>query len=544
MWLLKLPNRLYHRALMINPELKNMNLVKVLQRAYDAFLSHIQSHVPESTLQLLSELGNRPRQSLCLKGYPLSTGEARALGCLIDLLGLTVRHDELLARLEQVITENDVYNLIAVLNFVLGRQLVKRKDSLEGMVVRAADLDPKPAIEQREKLTRRNILFITGEFPDPVHGGGGRVFDLIQMMGRDNNIYLYTWLPAGSNMAVLEQLHSVCCKIAAVDYYDFLGHPEKVREFIGDVPVDIVHYEWPRSLSNYDPSLGRHHIFTFMEAVSLRLLMDMAFEQKFSSRWLELVLELLRTLKIELVDADQVDALTVVTRKDGEFYARLNPTGKYIVLNHGVNFQEFSLPDQLPEKHTLTFVGNFIHYPNVDAIKFFFDKVFDTILSHVSDVSVYLVGAAPPKTVRDYHDGRRVIVTGTVDDIRPYIQRASVCLAPLVSGAGLRGKVIQYASLKRVCVATSIAATDLQFENAKEIFIADDPAEFAERVVFLLHHPELAHSMSQRAYAKACMYYDSRNLVQQLYQIYSHLDDTSRGPNLRFFKSLKAKSQR
>lgn len=435
---------------------------------------------------------------------------------LVDKLRLAVPTRKLWAHLKKVISPPDIEDLSVLLDFV-----ADQAGNQPAEVIRASDLEPSSI-----SLTRqRNILFITGQFPNDHHGGGGRLVDFIKAMSQEHNLYLYSVFVEQEDSATYHLLKPFCQKIKCVPPPDFSYNLAGVREFINNLPaIDIVHYEWPAALSVYHPSWGKYHLFTHMEAVSLRLLMDLDFEEPLSASWLNNMIQLLKMLKIELVDASPMDALIVVTQKDGEFLARLNPGASYLVLPHGANMADFCLPDVPPEKNTLVFVGHYGHYPNEDAVKFFCEEILGPIKAQVPDVKVWLVGADPTPLVRGYHDGRHIFVTGMVDDIRPYIQRASVCLAPLISGAGMRGKVTQYAALKRVCVATSIAATDLPFEEGRDIFIADDPILFAERVVYLLQHPEVAQQMAQAAYEKAQAYCDSQLLVKYLYRIYDRLD--------------------
>ena len=94
----------------------------------------------------------------------------------------------------------------------------------------------------------------------------------------------------------------------------------------------------------------------------------------------------------------------------------------------------------------------------------------------IPDVRIYLVGANPSEKITRLADGQRIfIVTGKVPDIRPYIQKASICIAPLITGAGLRGKVIEYAALHRTFVATALATTDLAFEDGLTIIALIPP---------------------------------------------------------------------
>lgn len=452
--------------------------------------------------------------------YRFKDDELRALAFIIDKLELAVPPKKLLGRLTKIMTRADLDNLLALLHFVLRPHSPLLPENQSGAVIRTSDLKSSTA----QASYRRNILFITGQFPNPIHGGGSRLVDFIKILSGDHNIYLYSWFVESEDAAAYQALSPYCQKIERVHYVDFENSVTAIKNFIAGIPIDIVHYEWPRSLTNFDPSLGRYHIFTFMEAVSLRLLLDLAFERPFSSRWLNVMIDLINTLKVEVVDAAQVDSRIVVTHKDGEFLARFNPKAAYVVLNHGISLDDFCLSDTPPDDKTLMFVGNYLHYPNADAMQFFFGKIFKQIKAQVPDFKIYLVGANPTKQIRAYHDNRQVFVTGTVEDIRPYIQQAAVCIAPLITGAGIRTKVIQYAALKRVCIATPIAAADLVFENGKDIFITDDPAIFAEKVVYLLKNPTVARTMSETAYETARLHYDNRQLVNYLCCLYEHLD--------------------
>ena len=316
-----------------------------------------------------------------------------------------------------------------------------------------------------------------------------------------------------------------CKKIKIVGFWDFDGKVQPIKDFIKDISIDFVHYEWPRSLLNFDHSLGKFHIFTFMEAVSLRLVMDMAAETPMSTLWLNKMVELLKYLKIELVDCDHMDAFVSVTQKDARFLSNLNPNRVNNVLNHGVTFEEFCLPDTLPEGNTIAYVGNFRHYPNEDAMLYFMKEIWPLIQRQAPGVKIYMVGANPTEKIKLYADNHNIFVTGSVKDIRPYIQKASVCIAPLVTGAGLRGKVIQYAALKRPFVATSIAVEDLVFEDGIDYFRADDPESFAQKVIHLLENPLIASEMAQSAYQKALFNYDNEHLVDFLQRIYSNLEN-------------------
>ena len=123
------------------------------------------------------------------------------------------------------------------------------------------------------------------------------------------------------------------------------------------------------------------------------------------------------------------------------------------------------------------------------------------------------------------------MVTGYVDDIRPFIQKAAVCIAPLISGAGLRTKVVQYAALRRPSVVTPIAAEDLLFETDRELCVADGADSFARQVIALLRDPALAATIAERAYERAVREYDNVNIAEHgLNTLYRLLDQPREQP--------------
>jgi glycosyltransferase involved in cell wall biosynthesis len=375
------------------------------------------------------------------------------------------------------------------------------------------------------KARRRRILFITSQFPTPYHGGGNRVLNFIKVLSTHNDIYLSTHFVAEQDSGVMGLLEPYCHSIQTIPFEQFGGNQAKIRDWLNGTPMDIVHYEWPRALENYDPDFGRIQIFTYMEAISLRLKMDIDRLQPLSPAWVGKFAELAYALRLELADAAQVSARIAVTTKDGEFFKGFYPHQTYSILNHGLTFDEFELPDVVSEPHSLVFVGNYAHYPNVDAIEFFFNEMWPVICAEVPDTRITLVGPNPPEIITRRADGRQVFVIGGVPDIRPYIQKASIGIAPLISGAGMRGKVIDYAALRRTFVATSLAVTDLVFEDQVDFYCADTAHDFAQKIISLLKDESLAGKMSAAAFETAKQNYDNKRLTDFLVRLYEHLEN-------------------
>lgn len=435
-------------------------------------------------------------------------GEMPDLDWVLDTLDLGLSAAQVKARLGSCLTRREEAEYRAMI-----QNLRSRVADAPSTVVRALDL-PQAALTTSRDEKRRRILYVCGEFPNPIHGGGGHVADFIKMLSEQHDVYVAAWYDRPRDHQAFAELAPYCRALRGLSFEDMeCGCVDKLLDVIGHEPVDIVHYEWPRSLNSFDRRLGRHHIFTHMESVSCSLWMDLHRHPPLSPDWMQCFVKWLTVMRIEAIDAGRADAQIVVTPKDGAFLSSFVPGQTYYVLNHGINIEDFSVPDTTPEPHTLVFVGNYKHPPNQDAVHYFMEQIWPQIIGRVPDARFLIVGANPPDTIQRYHDGARVVVTGRVPAVTPYVQQAAVCIAPLVSGAGWRNKVIQYAAWRRPCVVTPIAAEDVMLDAQQDFFVARDPSEFAARVLELLLDPDRARSMAEQAREKVLTLYDNRRIV-------------------------------
>src|SRR5262245_49218741 len=122
--------------------------------------------------------------------------------------------------------------------------------------------------------------------------------------------------------------------------------------------------------------------------------------------------------------------------------------------------------------------------PNEDAIRFFYDQVLPIIKKMLPAVTVTVVGRNPSAALLEI--GNRdasFVVTGWVEDVRPYLERAAVCIVPIRIGGGTRLKIFEAMAMEKPVVSTSIGAEGLPVDHGSELLIADTPEEFAGAVV-------------------------------------------------------------
>ena len=161
----------------------------------------------------------------------------------------------------------------------------------------------------------------------------------------------------------------------------------------------------------------------------------------------------------------------------------------------------------------ILFTGGMDWHPNRDAVEYFATEMLPILRWLRPGVELVVAGRGPSAAFRQRFSGTRgVEFTGTVADMRSEIQRASVCVVPLRIGSGTRLKILEAAGMAKPVVSTSIGAEGLEFEDGKEIVLADEPEKFARAVATLLADRTLARMIGAAARRKAEASYSLQSL--------------------------------
>jgi glycosyltransferase involved in cell wall biosynthesis len=125
-----------------------------------------------------------------------------------------------------------------------------------------------------------------------------------------------------------------------------------------------------------------------------------------------------------------------------------------------------------------------------------------------------------PKLRALAQDDPSIVFTGRVDSVVPEIRKAEVCIAPLISGAGLRGKINQYTTCGRPTVSTTIGAAGMPYVNGQSILIADQPKEFSKHMIELLRNETLRMKITAQAKKVLEEHFCWKRNIQQLETIF------------------------
>ena len=229
-----------------------------------------------------------------------------------------------------------------------------------------------------------------------------------------------------------------------------------------------------------------------------------------------------RLLACERAVAQQARRCFFATEKEAELFRQLAPesAGRVQAMNNGVDTAYFSPDEARPSPFTegetpLVFTGAMDYWPNVDAVTWFASDVLPRLRQKRPQLKFHIVGRAPTAAVRALADdpAAGVVVTGTVPDVRPYLQHAAVVVAPLRLARGIQNKILEAMAMGRPVVAASACVEALTAIAGAEILDADAADEYLNCIDLLLQVPHRA----------AAIGYAGRLHVERAYTWPTHL---------------------
>lgn len=213
------------------------------------------------------------------------------------------------------------------------------------------------------------------------------------------------------------------------------------------------------------------------------------------------------------------DAIITTTYNDLVVFRKDIKEKSMYTIQNGVDVMFFEKQKVIPEAKTMVFMGLMNYYPNDHAINYFLDHIYPLIVSAEPDSRLLIVGANPSKKLLE-HKSENIVITGFVDDVRPYIARAEVFIIPLLIASGIRGKALEAMGMKIPIVTTTIGCAGIFLKHGESALFADTPKEFADAVLILFHDPALKQTISENAYSIVNEYYNWQKKGQELNEVY------------------------
>ncbi|MCQ8102631.1 TIGR03087 family PEP-CTERM/XrtA system glycosyltransferase [Methylomonas sp. SURF-2] len=360
------------------------------------------------------------------------------------------------------------------------------------------------------------LLYLVHRIPYPPNKGDKiRSFHFLKALAEQYEVYLGTFIDDPDDKQYVDALKPYCKDSFCVDLQPKLAKLMSLRGFLTGEALSLSYYRNAALQAWVDKTVAEHNIqhaqifsspmAQYLENHSaVSLVAD--FVDVDSDKWRQYAgskswpaswvyrREAEKLLDFETHIAGLAKTTLFVSEREAELFRQLSPkhADKVSFVNNGVDTDffdpalSFDSPFAPTEKN-MVFTGAMDYWANVDAVVWFARQVFPLVKQQIPEARFYIVGSKPSGAVLQLADeDSSVIVTGRVDDVRNYVFHAGLVVAPLRIARGIQNKVLEAMAMAKPIVATSAAMEGIPGNSSLQIALADEPNEFAGKVVDIL----------------------------------------------------------
>ena len=216
-------------------------------------------------------------------------------------------------------------------------------------------------------------------------------------------------------------------------------------------------------------------------------------------RRLLLMQEARRVRRFERSEYKAFARIVVVSESDRDALVRVGEGLRVAVVPNGVDSDYFTPDARRPDSRTVAFHGVMDFAPNVTAARYLAERIWPHVLEQEPEARLLLIGRNPTAAVRALGGHANVTVTGDVADVRPWLREAAVYACPMVSGTGIKNKLLEAMALELACVAAPRALGGLAVKHGRQLLVAEDEAQLASAIVSLIRDAGLRAALGHEA---------------------------------------------
>jgi sugar transferase (PEP-CTERM/EpsH1 system associated) len=391
------------------------------------------------------------------------------------------------------------------------------------------------------KAGKPAILFLVHRIPYPPNKGDKiRSFNILKMLSQHYRVYLATFVDEPEDQIYVNELSNWCEGAIALNQNKTIAKLKGLSGFLTNQAISIPYYS-NRKLKKW--------IKNTIEAESIERCLVFS---GVMAQFLNENTSLLRSTVIDFVDVDSDKWHQYAENKSGVkrwFYRRESrllskfeheyslksafstfvsedeanvfinsifspPKQKVKGIRNGVDTDFFDAKNSYSssveiKKKSVVFTGAMDYWANIDAVIWFSKKVWPVVLEKLPDATFYIVGSRPSVEVCNLTGKNNTVVTGRVEDVRPFIANANLSVAPLRIARGIQNKVLEALSMSRPIVLTSMAAEGISHESTDGYWIEDDAKEMANKVLNVLKNESISEFPEHRAFVQSEFSWDS-----------------------------------
>lgn len=214
------------------------------------------------------------------------------------------------------------------------------------------------------------------------------------------------------------------------------------------------------------------------------------------------------------------DLLLPITEKDYTTFKQLGFQGNAKIVPIGMNISKYRPDNSSYQKDlSLSFIGSLDWMPNIEGLKWFLDNIWKKVHQQFPSINLHIAGRNTPDWVKNLKQ-KNIVVHGEVESATQFINQHSIMVVPLLSGSGMRAKILEGMALGKVIISTSIGIEGIPAQNKGEVMVADNPKEFIEAIDWCIRQNGSLEAMGNKANRFIQNNYDNIEITQSLLKTY------------------------
>lgn len=243
---------------------------------------------------------------------------------------------------------------------------------------------------------------------------------------------------------------------------------------------------------------------------------------KLKKQYLKLLSKRIERMERQIIN--KYDALVPITARDAKKLEELGNVKPYIVSQTGFDLQKIdNVSSSEIDFPSIFHIGSLDWAPNQEGLLWFIDNCWDEIKRRVPSLKFYIAGRNAPDWFISKMKKDGIIFEGEVDDAYKFMERKAVMIVPLLSGSGMRIKVIEGMALGKAIITTSIGIEGINAENNKQAIVADSPDDFTESCIALMADRALVERIGAKAKEFIMKNFDNLAIAKKLLEFYKTL---------------------
>jgi len=386
-----------------------------------------------------------------------------------------------------------------------------------------------------------NLLYLVHRIPYPPNKGDKvRSYHLLKHLCANHRVFLGTFIDDPADEAYVDTVRAICPDLFIARLNPLTGKVRSLKALFTQRAQSLDYYR-DASLQAWVDQVMRQHAIdatVIFSSVMAQYVMDkphtppmlVDFVDVDSAKWTQYASnhrwpmswlyarEGRELLRFERLVAAAAKRSFFVTDNETALFLKHAPEceGQVEAVSNGVDSDFFAPQAAYPSPFAnaddaanpipLVFTGAMDYWPNIDAVTWCVQEMLPALRRHWPNLTFYIVGRSPPAAVQALA-GDGVVVSGTVPDVRPYLQHAAVVVAPLRLARGIQNKILEAMAMARPVVAARSCVEAIEADSGAELIPADSAADFVREVDHLLRNPTQAHAIGTAGRARVLQAY-------------------------------------